>query len=346
MHRPVASLLLAGLATFTSLVGSDAPPAEACGAFFAKAAVPVERRPSLSVERVLILHDPEKQVEHFIREIVFRGDKETFGFVVPTPTRPDVFKVKEPMFNRLETSYPFQPPDQGGGSKGANRGAPGGAAGGGPPKVTILDIKKVGSFTAFVLAATDASALGKFLKDNGLSSTPENDAWLQSYVERKFFYVAFRYEPNAEKGGSGQPRSETVRISFKTPLAYYPYSEPKHPSSGGARDVGLWVVSPERVIPVSLAEENGKPVWVKPFVEGWTQENVAVDRFQKDLGPEEDKLMGAAPVVVQPFEDQKESRQGYGDVVFIPLKGVPEARRKDAAAMMELLRPSGAEVTK
>jgi len=137
-----------------------------------------------------------------------------------------------------------------------------------------------------------------------------------------------------------------VRITFKTPLAYYPYSEPQHPRASGARDVGLWVVSPERVIPVALAEESGKPVWVKPFVEGWTQENVTVERLQKDLGPEEDKLMGAAAVVVQPFEDQKESRQGYGDVVFIPLKGVPEARRKDAAAMMELLRPRATEAAK
>lgn len=338
--RAGTTFLSAALVVGAACLAVRPEPAEACGAFFAKAATPVERRPSLSVERVLLLHDPEKGVEHFIREVVFQGSRETFGFVVPTPTRPDVFKVTEPPFDKLETAFPFEPPDQGeGGSKG--RGMPANAPGGGaPPKVAILDIKRVGSFTAFVLAATDASALANWLKDNGLSSSKENDAWLAGYVERKFYYVAFRYEPSKDGPDNGQPRAETVRITFKTPLAYYPYREPEHPSRVEARDVGLWVASPERVQPVALAEEGGRPVWVKPFLEGWTQEGVSVERVKHALGPEEDKLLGGAALAIQPFEDQKTSRAGYGDVVFLPVKGVPEARRAEAAAMLELLRPA------
>jgi hypothetical protein len=310
--------------------------AEACGAFFAKAA---ERRPSLSVERVLIVHDADKGVQHFIREVVFNGSRQTFGFVVPTPTRPEVFKVTESPFDRLERDFPFAPPPQSKG-EGASRGAPGAAGGGGPPKVAILDIKKVGSFTAFVLAATDSGALAKWLKDNGLSSSPENDEWLKGYVERKFYYVAFRYEPSKESKDDGRPKAETVRISFKTPLPYYPYREPKHPSSDQPRDVGLWLVSREQLAPVALAEEDGRQVWVKPFAEGWTKEAIDVERLKAGLGPEEDKLLAAGAYVVQPFEDQKASRAGYGDVVFLPKKGVPEARRAEVAAMLELLRPA------
>ncbi len=345
MRRKLPFVLLAATTATVLLAGARQRPAEACGAFFARGEVPAERRPSLSVERVLIVHDPETQVEHFIREIVFRGSRETFGFVVPTPTRPEVFKVTEAPFNRLETEFPFEPPAQAEGAKGT-RSATGGAPPGGAPKVMILDVKKVGSFTAFVLAATDSGALAKWLKDNGLSSTPQNDEWLKGYVERKFFYVAFRYEPTKEGKDDGQPKAETVRITFQTPLAYYPYREPQHPSTSRARNVGLWVASPEQLAPVSLAMEGGQPVWVKPFMEGWTQEKTPADRLKSALGPEEDKLLTASTYTVQPFEDQKVSREGFGDVVFLPKKGVPAPRRAAAAAMLELLRPASAKVAR
>lgn len=333
------TIALAAVATAASLSLSPERTAEACGAFFAKASAPIDRRPSLSVERVLIVHDAEKQVEHFIREIVFRGQSEMFGFVVPVPSRPEVFKVAESPFNRLENDYPFRPPSKGGSNEGS-RGVPGGAVGGGAPKVAILDIKKVGSFTAFVLAANDADALAKWLKDNGLSSSPENDAWLKDYVERKFFYVAFRYEPSKDQKDNGQPRAETVRITFPTPLAYYPYREPRHESSSPERDVALWMATNERVEPVALLEEARGTKWVKPFAQGYFQEGVSAVRLKAALGAEEDKLVTAASYTVQPFEDQKVSREGYGDVVFLPKNGVAESRRAAVAPMLDLLRPT------
>lgn len=340
MMKKSVPLLLSFAAAGVVLAAAPREEALACGAFFAKAAAPIERRPSLSVERVLILFDPEKEVEHFIREVTFRGSNETFGFVVPTPTKPEVFKVTESPFDKLERDFPFAPPPQRLRDGSNSKGAPGGAAGGGPPKVAILDIKKVGSFTAFVLAANDSTALAKWLKDNGLTSSPENDAWLKGYVEKKFYYVAFRYEPSKDQKDNGQPRAETIRISFKTPLAYYPYREPAHKSSTTERDVGLWVASPEPLVPVALTEEQGRPVWVKPFAEGMTKEQVAGDRLKRILGAEEDKLIGGAEYAVQPFEDQKVSRQKYGDVVFLPKRGVPEAKRAAVAATLELLRPT------
>lgn len=344
MKLRAPTILLAAVASVATLSAPRERTAEACGAFFAKASAPIDRRPSLSVERVLIVHDADKQIEHFIREVVFRGQSEMFGFVVPVPTRPEVFKVTESPFNRLETDYPFRPPSKGGGE--GSRGMPGGAVGVGAPKVAILDIKKVGSFTAFVLAANDADALAKWLKDNGLSSSPENDAWLKDYVARKFFYVAFRYEPSKDQKDNGQPRAETVRISFPTPLPYYPYREPRHESSSQERDVALWVATQERVEPVALLEEARGTKWVKPFAQGYFQEGVSAERLKAALGPEEDKLLTSPTYTVQPFEDQKVSREGYGDVLFLPKNGVPEGRRAAVAPMLELLRPTQGKESK
>ena len=44
--------------------------------------------------------------------------------------------------------------------------------------MTVLSKERVGSFTAFVLAATDSAALERWLKDNQLVVPPETRAWL------------------------------------------------------------------------------------------------------------------------------------------------------------------------
>jgi len=323
------------------LAGVPSPNAAACGAFFRPQAL--KRAPSLSFERVLIIHDPATETEHFIREVAFKGGRETFGFVVPTPTKPEVFKVKTSPFDKLEAAFPFAPPRQNKG-EGSRGGGPPGALGG-APKVVILDIKRIGSFTAFVLKATDASALDKWLRDNKLGSSPENDKWLAEYVEREFFYVAFRYEPSKEKTDDDALKAETVRISFKTPVPYYPYREPTHSADAeprGKRAVALWLVSPEALVPVALTKEAGKDVWVQPFAEGWRRDGVSASQITAQLEGDDKKLIDDKKTYfVQPLEDQKTTRQGYGDVVFLPENGVPAAsREKTTKFVSKLLSPS------
>jgi hypothetical protein len=75
----------------------------ACGGFFARG----PDVPALEVEQTLIVHDPVKQVEHFIREVSFRKGNVAFGFVVPTSSRPEVAKVDDAPFRRLREAFPF-----------------------------------------------------------------------------------------------------------------------------------------------------------------------------------------------------------------------------------------------
>ncbi len=325
--RIATGVVVAG-ALCLAAFASTPRPAAACGAFFARKATPAESRPSLALERVLIAFDPKKKEEHFIREVVFRGSEEKFGFVVPTPTRPTVSEVKKPPFDELERRYPFAPARQLDGAR-----APGGAkGGGGAPKVVVLEVKYLGSFAAFVLQASDEKALGKWLDENGFGSTPESDRWLGEYVKRGFYYVAFRYEPTLdEKRGDASLRAETVRISFPTPVAFYPYREPDHapPPERKLRAVELWVASPAPLAPVALATEQGAATWVRPFREGLRRPNEDPKWLGEALGTELAKVLPEGPLVVQPFQDQKTQRSGYGDVVFLPEGGVgddPEAR--------------------
>ena len=260
-----------GLALVLALLAmpSFAPRAEACGGFFSRAAEGT-RRPSLAYEQMLIVFDAAKRREHFVREVVFRTAREPFGFVVPAPARPEVAAVKKSPFADLRKSFPFEPPTKGFRLGGMGGGMPAGAVG-----VQVLEVSKVGSFTAFVLAADDAKALAGWLSKNGFSSTPQADSWLAHYVKLKFYYVAMRYEPpsQAADAGTAEPRtaSETMRISFDTPLPYYPYFEPDPAPQSPPREprlLDVWLVSKDAYVPVSAQTQGARVHWVRPLAAG------------------------------------------------------------------------------
>ncbi|HMJ13900.1 MAG TPA: DUF2330 domain-containing protein [Polyangiaceae bacterium] len=331
--RVAASALALLLASFIA-----AGDALACGGFFSRAATEGARRPSLAYEQTLIVFDAESRREHFVREVVFRAAREPFGFVVPTPARPEVASVKASPFQALRTDFPFEAAPKGGlrglGTSGAGI-APGMGGGG----VQVLETSKVGSFTAFVLAADNDQALAGWLKKNGFASTPQSDAWLAHYVKLKFFYVAMRYEL-PKSGASPSTKAETVRISFDTPLPYYPYLEPAAAANEPARAerlLDLWLVSRDVFVPVSAREREGKLEWVRPLASG---ERYAGSNLSHTLGGEA-KLLPAGDLRVLRFMDQKRSRAGFGDIVFVPAAKQsldPEARAR-LVSLLPILDP-------
>jgi hypothetical protein len=194
--RAPALLVAAGLCA----VAAPSTAAHACALFEVSES---DRRPSLAYEQTLIVYDAEKHREHFVREVVFQEARETFGFVVPTPARPEVAKVKKSPFAKLREEFPFRWVNP-------ERVARIAAAGMGDD-VEVLEVTRVGRFTAFVLSASDAAGLKSWLSQNGFATPPETAVWLAHYVKLGFFYVAMRYEPSP--GDRGRTKSETVRIS-------------------------------------------------------------------------------------------------------------------------------------
>lgn len=298
--------------------------ADACGGFFTPRNRELERRPTLAYEQVLLVYDANAQREHFVREVAFQNADEAFGFVVPTPARPEVEAVVKSPFGSLRTTFPFLERKVDASKTGGGFGA-GGSLGSGRAPVEVLETKKVGSFTAFVLRADDATALSGWLAQNGFTSTPEADAWLAHYVKMKFFYVAMRHD--VDKNVPKRPvfpatatlASETMRISFASPAPYYPYMEPLR-APGGAKPpqrlLDLWLVTDAPLVPVSLLTAAGRSSWVRPMHEGHrvVGQPFPTSAVDASLAP----LFPAGPVVVQRFQDQKISRDGYGDILFVP----------------------------
>ena len=56
-------------------------------------------------EEVLIVWDADARREHLIRHIGFRGDTDDFGFLVPTPSTPEVAEVQGLPFDPLYRLY-------------------------------------------------------------------------------------------------------------------------------------------------------------------------------------------------------------------------------------------------
>jgi hypothetical protein len=298
--------------------------------------VAVPETPFLNVEQALVIWDSETHVEHLIRELRFQNTKTNFGYIVPTPTKPEVSKVESSPFVALRAGLPFETFDLGSYGKGLNpldgMGMGGGSAAGDPPPkiepVEVIQQLPLKSFTAFVVAARDTGALTKWLADNKMTVAADMEPVIARYVLLGFHFVVLRFD------ASDKPfSSETVRITFGANAPYYPYVEPTRSNpSLWMRRLAVWYAAREPRLPITLRDG----VAVRPWRAGArytpTRELVA-----STLGTLGELLPTGKTVSVQTFEDRKLTRAGFSDVVLVPETAQPEDKvdRRDIAAWLD-----------
>lgn len=190
-------------------------------------------------EEALIVWDPAQRVQHFVRRAYFDAS-EDFGFLVPTPSRPELAEVGSRVFNELFAMYRAPEPPQRaaaatGGGAARSRGAP-------APAVVVLEERTVAGMNAAVLAANDPAALDEWLRTHQYPSGPELQAYFTPYVQAGWIITAFQIAPG---GGRGQFSTAAVRMSFSTERPFFPYSEPAQDARPRRFRVSL--VAPERM---------------------------------------------------------------------------------------------------
>jgi hypothetical protein len=175
-------------------------------------------------ESALIVWDAAARTQHFIRRASFETTAKDFGFLVPTPSVPDLAEADDAAFRLLEdlTRIDLQ--------RDATRKAPAAAP---KAEVAVLKQVKVAGYDATVLAASDASALDEWLKKNGYPSSPELVDWYKPYIDKGWIITAFKI---AQDAGATRLDSSAVRMSFKTEAPFFPYKEPA--SAGGGQGGG------------------------------------------------------------------------------------------------------------
>lgn len=183
-------------------------------------------------QTVLIIWDAESKTEHFIRQASFKSDTDDFGFLVPTPSQPELDESGDeafPILRKLtepEHMKMPRPPSGGGMACGCGSVMAPVKSAGEAPAVVVLDEKLVAGFNAVVLEARSADALVGWLKERGYNFSPEVQAWAKPYIDQGWKITALKVAKGKDDKEGKTVAASSLRISFKTDRPLFPYREP------------------------------------------------------------------------------------------------------------------------
>ena len=213
---------------------ATAPLAEGCLALSEKGVVGVNN------EVAVIIWDKSHQTEHFIRSVSLDSKYANAGFLVPTPTTPELAVADARIFDLAESYLPIP--------RTLNvvlaKVLPASNTDGLEPRVVAE--QDIGDYHAVVLDAADATGLGAWLKKNGYPWTESSARWLAPYLAVKWKITAFKLNRSA----SGELGTHAIRMSFTTDRPFFPYREPAEASKLGDpnRVLRIALLSDERIV--------------------------------------------------------------------------------------------------
>lgn len=211
----------------------------------ARGCCPAPRRgqPVVNADQtVILIWDAATKTEHFIRQASFKSDAEDFGFLIPSPSRPELEESRNEAFGFLlkltepEIIKIHQPSTGVGCGCGADVGSKKDKAATAPANVRILEEKLVAGFNAVVLEADSTADLVGWLQINGYAFSPEVEAWAKPYIQAGWKITALKVAKNNDRKEDKTVTASALRLSFKTDRPLFPYREPDYRKS--AQDLG------------------------------------------------------------------------------------------------------------
>ena len=164
----------------------------------------------------------EDGLETMVLSIQFYGNAYDFGWIVPTPSYPQVDKSSVELFTSLEEfteiDYPYEVPypmyDNAFGT--AER-----------QKVEVLETKNVDYYEVTILRASEAGALAAWLQENNYDWPEGADYVLEDYIDNNWYFTCFKvntsawgYSKVSEELRSGN--ATPVQFQFATEQIVYP----------------------------------------------------------------------------------------------------------------------------
>lgn len=280
-------------------------------------------------QTVVILWDAATKTQHFIRQASFKSEADDFGFLVPSPTQPELDESGNEAFPYLATvtapEIKRMPRPGEGVSCGCGAAAPKSAELK-ADTVRVLEQKQVAGFAATVLEADSTTALVDWLKENGFAFSPEVEAWAKPYVEQGWKITALKVAKDKSEGETPIVAATALRISFKTERPLFPYREPDSEKSAailGAKNRLL------RIYFLAEAKYEGELTKEQP----WTGKVAWADKLNSDSRKKALELLKlpetAAPAEcwLTEFEDNWPYQPAPADLQFSPSAGQEAVKR-------------------
>jgi hypothetical protein len=269
-------------------------------------------------EEAIIVYDAKTKTEHFIRRSNFRTQSSDFGFLVPTPTKPEIGETPSSVFMTLHSATAPRRVESGNvkrvvikKNEPQSEARAGNAAPRGPE---ILGKGDAAGLAYVILRADDVDGLKKWLEDNKYDSRPELVEWLKWYVDNKWIITAFKVKP--DPGSQNDRWFKSIRMSFETDKPFYPYREPEdmRTKAGGQRSLRVFYLGDSRVGGKIGANANwaGRTAWSNVLNESYVNTVVANLVINKDGV---DKLKSQKWHLTE-FEDNSAPRPGTDEVYF------------------------------
>jgi hypothetical protein len=172
-------------------------------------------------QRAVIFY--EDNIETMIVTSSFKGNAKDLVWIIPTPTRPEITKASEKVFNNVQKLVNIQY------SSGfrydmvlsATSKSNGGSS------VVVLQSKQVDYYDVNVLSATSSDDLVKWFNENNYSYPDDYSYVLKSYIARGWYFTAIKVSPEAQgateviqdlKEGNPTP----VKIVFSSDKIVFP----------------------------------------------------------------------------------------------------------------------------
>ncbi len=288
-------------------------------------------------ESALIIWDSKSHTEHFIRRASFETKTPTMGFLVPTPTTPEVVEVDPSILEMAkdvsgpERERPKYYPDLLSHAFAAM--VPAVLFQLGRSVDTVFDIdsfqvlktQDVGGYHVTVLEADHVEGIRQWCQTNHFNWTAAQESWIRLYTDKHWKITAFQLtNPTPDKDGFV---TRLVRLSFTTDRPFYPYSEPAQTNPSADRQLNVAVLS-DQFMQGRLEEGLEWPA-ISRFYGSSTPEPAITDKWQASQWRDMAKLPAtfATPNCLSVFRDASTLRPGHTDVIFSEAPNQPPLRR-------------------
>ncbi|MBC8125841.1 MAG: DUF2330 domain-containing protein [Gloeobacteraceae cyanobacterium ES-bin-144] len=246
--------------------------------------------PAINADQtVILLWDKERQMEHFIRKASFRSQGDSVGFLVPSPSRPQLEESGNEAFPYLAEITTPPASISGGFPLGCSVSSDALRS---PKGVRVIEEKTLAGYETVVLAADSGEALVKWLKEHQYAYTPEVATWAQPYLEQKWYMIAMKIAKQKNDKQDSNMAASALRISFKTDHPLFPYREPDSRSDAAALGIK------DRILRIYFVAEakydgnfstsqawTGKMMWSHPLSNEQRSQLLAHLKLDQNTGP-------------------------------------------------------------